>query len=351
MKKIFTKNNIKSGVKTLSFFLAFVILLVGLSASFFSKSGAVSYKNALSRAYSFLSEPKNTVDVAAIGSSNLYSAFVPMQLYEKYGYTSTVISSPHQTVSKSYGFLQELLKCQKPKILIIETDMFYEDAPKFDKDKSQNNQSEIYKVRATAFFNNFTPKRFGDLVESCFSIFTFHDKWKQFSLLDEKPQNSSKFITCDHGYNFNDSVVAAPVNKNMEESRIIEPIPDEAVIYLDKMVNLCKERGIKVLLVEVPSQYSWNYYRHNAVSEYAKKNNLEFIDFNLLTREINLSVSNDFRDGGNHMNYAGATKVTSYLSDYLFENCSNILTDRRNDPDFSFWDESNKEFRKRYKVK
>lgn len=351
MEKIFTKNNIKSGAKVLSFFLAFVILLVGLSSSVFSKTGAVSYKNALSRAYTFLSEPENTIDVAAIGSSNLYSAFVPMQLYEKYGYTSTVISSPHQTVSQSYGFLQELLKCQQPKVLIIETDMLYEDAPEFKKEKVRKNKSELYKLKAAAFFSNFKPKRFGDLIESCFSIFTFHDKWKQFSLLDAKPQNDSKFTICDHGYNFNDSVMAAPVNNNMNKSDITEPIPDEAMIYLDKMVSLCEERGIKVLLIEVISQYSWNYYRHNAVVEYAHKNNLEFIDFNLLTNELKLDVAKDFRDGGNHLNYAGATKTTSYLSDRIHNNYSDILTDRRNDPDFRFWEESNKEFRKRYNVK
>lgn len=352
IKKLFSTHNCKSGIKALSFFLAFVILLVGLSSTVFSKTGAVSYKNTFSRAYTFLAEPENTIEVAAIGSSNLYSSFVPMQLYEKYGYTSTVISSPHQTVSKSYEFLQELLKCQQPKVLIIETDMLYEDAPEFKKEKVRKNKSELYKLKATAFFNNFKPKRFGDLIESCFSIFTFHDKWKQFSVTDlAQPKNESEFVICDHGYNFNDSVMAAPANNNMKKSNVTEPIPGEAEIYLDKMVNLCKERGIEVLLVEVPSQFSWNYYRHNAVAEYAKKNNLEFIDFNLLSNELKLDVAKDFRDGGNHMNYAGATKLTTYLSDRIHNDYSDILTDRRNDPNFLFWEESNKEFKKRYNVK
>ncbi len=87
-----------------------------------------------------------------------------MQLYEKYGYTSTVISSPHQTCLKSYSFLEELLKCQHPKVLIIETDMFYEGAPEFNSKKIKKDNTSVIKRKISAFLENFSEKRFEDMM-------------------------------------------------------------------------------------------------------------------------------------------------------------------------------------------
>lgn len=352
LRKIFSKSNIISGAKVISFMLVFVILLEVLSAGSFSKLSALSYKNKFNRAYSFLTEPENTVEVAGIGSSDLYSAFVPMQLYEKYGYTSTVISSPHQTCMKSYGFLEELLECQSPKVLIIETDMFYEDAPTFNPKKIKQDNTSVIKRKLSSFFDNFSEKRFQDLIESHFSIFTFHDKWKLNKLFsfDGRKKSDEIPIACDHGYNFNDGIKPAQANNNMRPTDISEPIPDENLIYLNKMIDLCREKGIDVILVEMPTQNAWNYYRHNTVQAFAEENEIEFIDFNLMFEDLNLDIKHDYRDGGDHLNYYGATKTTTYLSDLLSEKYSNILTDRRNDESYSFWEETNKEFKEKYNV-
>ena len=52
-KKIFTKPNVISFVKTVSFVLVFIIILQSLSAGVFSKSRATTYKNRFNKAYSF----------------------------------------------------------------------------------------------------------------------------------------------------------------------------------------------------------------------------------------------------------------------------------------------------------
>ncbi|MCI9112053.1 MAG: hypothetical protein HFJ99_05780 [Eubacterium sp.] len=352
LSKIFSKTNVKSGAKVITFMLVFVILLQVLSAGSFSKLNALSYKNKFNRAYSFLTEPENTVDIAGIGSSDLYSAFVPMQLYEKYGYTSTVISSPHQTCLKSYSFLEELLKCQHPKVLIIETDMFYEGAPEFNSKKIKKDNTSVIKRKISAFLENFSEKRFEDMIETQFSIFTFHDKWKQtkFFSSDDSKKDTKASVSCDHGYNFNDSIKPAQANDNMNPTDISEPIPEDNLNYLNKMVDLCREKGIDVVLVEMPTQHSWNYYRHNTVQAFADENKLRFIDFNLMFEELQLDIKLDYRDGGDHLNYYGATKTTAYLSDFLNETYSDILTDKRNDENYSFWEESNKEFKQKYNV-
>ena len=352
LSKIFSKSNIKSGAKVISFMLVFVILLYVLSAGLFSKLNAVSYKNKLSRAYSFLTEPQNTIEVAGIGNSDLYSALVPMQLYEKYGYTSTIISSPHQTCRTSYSFLEELLKCQSPKVLIIETDMLYEDAPTFNPENLKIDYTNVVKRKLTSFFDNFGEKPFQELIESQFSIFTFHDKWKQskfFSSNGDK-KKSENTIACEHGYLFNKTIKPAEPNNNMTPTDISEPIPSVNLIYLNSILDLCREKGIEVVFVEMPSQHAWTYYRHNTVQALADENEIPFVDFNLMFEDLKLDIKHDYRDQGNHLNYFGATKTTAYLSDFLNEKYSGILTDRRNDENYSFWAETNKEFKQKYKV-
>ena len=190
------------------------------------------------------------------------------------------------------------------------------------------------------------------MIETQFSIFTFHDKWKQtkFFSSDDNKKDTKDSVSCDHGYNFNDSIKPAQANDNMNPTDISEPIPEDNLNYLNKMVDLCREKGIDVVLVEMPTQHSWNYYRHNTVQAFADENKLRFIDFNLMFEELQLDIKLDYRDGGDHLNYYGATKTTAYLSDFLNETYSDILTDKRNDENYSFWEESNKEFKQKYNV-
>lgn len=350
-KKFLTKYDMKCILKVFSFVVVLALILQVLSLGSFSKKNALTYKNSYTKTYSFISEPENSIEVAAIGSSDLYSAFVPMQLFENYGYTSTVISKPHQTTLDSYGFFKELLEKQSPKVLIIETDMLYENAPEFDAGKIKKNELSKLAVKASAFFSNLDSKRFDDLIQSRFSIFTFHDKWKKFKPGKfENPFKGEEFKTCDHGYNFNDSVKPAEFNSNMEKTDAVEPIPNGDMHYLDKILKICKEKDIKVFLVEMPTQNSWTYARHNAVQAIADERQLDFVDFNLMFDELNLDIKKDYRDGGDHLNYFGATKTTAYLSNYIKENYSNNLTDKRSDPAYYYWFDSNKEFKEKYKI-
>lgn len=354
-KKIFTKPNIVSFVKTVSFVLVFIIVLQSLSVGVFSKSKATTYKNKFNKAYSYLLEPDNSLDIVGIGSSNLYSAFVPTTLWENYGYTSCVISKPHQTTVESYGFLKEVLKTQTPKLLIIETDMLYENADKFDPNGKQHGKIYQNAVKARKklddFYNNLNADEFQDGVMSRFSIFKFHNRWKTLKTKDLKNTKSqSGYQAIDHGYNFNNSVKAAKANGNMKESDIIEPIDNENQLYLNKMLQLCNENGITPILIEVPSNDSWNYYRHNAVARFAEENSVEFIDLNLYLKQIDFDIKTDYRDGGSHCNYFGAEKVTNYLGGVIKDDYSSEISDKRNDSDFAYWYESVRAFDKKYKV-
>ncbi|MFR5876188.1 MAG: hypothetical protein ACLUFN_06835 [Eubacterium sp.] len=331
--KTFKEKNIKNYLKILAFILVFVLLLEGLSVTLFSKRAAVSYANKLADAYSFTEEPKDSIQIAGIGNSDLYSGFVPATMWENFGYTSTLISSPRQTPLQSYEMMTELLKNQCPDLIIIEVDMLYPSVP----DKRSKIKSE---QSLDSFFEFFDSNNFEDIIAGHFTIFTFHDKWKKVT--DKKHKVFKK--SNSHGYRYSKLVRKFKVKNYMSESSDSEKISKINTDYLDKMISLCKSKNIDVLLLELPSVNSWNFERHNAVKQLADDYNINFVDLNMCLDDMNLDVSTDFRDLGNHLNYNGANKATKYLGSYIKNNY--IIDDKRGDAAYNYWNESCEAFKK-----
>lgn len=348
IKNVIKNNNFRSTIKYVSFFLVFVLILNLASGGYFSTVNALNYRNKYSRAYSFMAEPKDSIDIALIGNSNLYSAFVPNRLWEKEGYTSTVISSPHQTPLRSYIIMKDLLKQQSPKVMVIETDMFYEG-------EDEKEESVAFK-KETPLLNSILAvaddKELTEMIENKFSIFLLHDHWKNFSADDIKRVFKRKEAkTLDHGYNFNNSVKSVNPNDYMKFTHNSKKVTTENLMYIDKMISLCKQKNIEVVFLEVPAVNSWSYAKHNYVSELAESYGIKFIDLNTQTDELGFDFNHDFRDAGDHLNFYGATKTTYYLADILKKDYSSVFIDKRNDEKFKYWHDSNAEFREMYNVK
>lgn len=155
------KNAVNDCVKIIAFMLAFLLVLEGLSLSVFSGRSAAKFSARLRDAYSFVDEPDDTIQIACIGNSNMYSGFVPFQLWNDYGYTSTVCASPFQSVEESLGLMEKMYKTQSPKLVLVETDMFYGSYPKKIPHQSVHSritldlQSRI--ISRTAFVMFFRP--------------------------------------------------------------------------------------------------------------------------------------------------------------------------------------------------
>lgn len=323
------KGYIKPCIKILSFVLAFFILLECLSVTYFSKARASQYNNKYSETMSFFNEPANTLQIVGIGNSDLYSGFCSPELWHDYGYVSTSIGSPRQTPQQCLDLLKEVYSNQKPRLVFIECDMLYDKPPEDVDIKKDERDIDV-------FFDYLSPDSFEEGVKNVFSIFTFHDRWKN--------KKGVKFANKNHGYKFSNKVVPFKIHegfmKKTDESEQIVKIHRN---NLKAMINYCRKNGSDVVLMTLPSPSSWSYERHNAVAEFADMNNLDFIDFNLLLDEININYAKDFRDKGNHLNYHGAKKVTAYLGEYISKNYE--IEDMRKNKDYGYWHKSYRQFK------
>lgn len=340
-KKKITGNKTFVGlIKIFAFFLVFLIILEALSFTVFSKKSGASYKNKFSNAYSFTSEPENSIQIAGIGNSDLYSAFSPTILWDDYGYTSTIIAAPRLTVANAYELLKQLLKTQSPQVLFIETDMLYKDVPNKSKKAFEEYKKSTAQLQFNKFINNFDSNRFQTTIENHFTIFLFHDRWKG--------KNVKKTGDNAHGYYFSKDIVSMKSVDHMKKTEEKESIVQENLDLLDDMIQLCKKNNITVVFLEMPSVTSWSMERHNAVQELADSYHYDFIDCNTIMDKVGIDVKRHFRDKGNHLNYYGAKKVTKYVGNYLSKY---NLEDRTENPDYEYWKESSTEFKSENKIK
>lgn len=94
-----------------------------------------------------------------------------------------------------------------------------------------------------------------------------------------------------------------------------KPISDYSYEYLCKIVQLCKNEGIELILVSAPmtdemlSRVDGLQYYIDFISEFAQRNNIEYYNFNLCREEYLSLKASDFRDK-HHLNGQGAEKFT-----------------------------------------
>lgn len=335
MNKDTVKKIITDSIRVLAFAIAFLLILELLSQTVFSAENSAGQNKRMADAYSFVEDEPNTTDIICLGSSDMYSGFVPITLWEQFGYTSTVSCCSHQTINEALTLLKKARETQDIKLVMLEVDTLYDGRGHDNVIRRENNLFEN-------LFEKVDPSIFEMDVETRFPIFTYHNSWK----LDNTKSKRRKY---SHGYIFNKTVVKIPKSDYMEYTDEKDyPIPSN-IVALKLFAEYCKQENLELVFVEMPSLTSWNHARHNAVSEISEELGVELLDLNFSYDEIGIDQTNCFRDKGNHLTYEAAVKTTVYLGNYIKENYD--LEDHRNDERYSVrWNSDAENFKKYYKI-
>lgn len=142
------------------------------------------------------------------------------------------------------------------------------------------------------------------------------------------------------GYVVNESVV--PCDREVpymdpNEKDAFE-IPKDQRRDFEKIYDLCRREGIRLVLYAVPSPHCYSTSMHNGYVKFAEEYGLPFLDGNWDIEKIGIDMTHDYFDkGGDHLNLFGTRKMTEYLAQYLESECD--LTDHRTDPAYKSWDD------------
>lgn len=302
--------------KIVVFIMVFALLIGVLGVAFTPKRSDPGSGITNSNARGFYGEPKNSIDVLILGDSNAYSACSPMYIWNKYGIPTYVAAEGFQNVTGASNLLDEALTCQKPKLVVFDVNMLW--TGKTTLKKVENN------------LKNFAYKYL--------PLAQYHNRWKTMDVKDMFGKKEYTYRSASRGQYLSMDVQPFTGETKMAQTmntKETDNIPEISKVLLDKLIDKCRDNGIKIMFMETPTAKSWNYARHNAMVKYAKEKKIDFVDMNTLKGEYAIDWSTDTRDGGRHLNCEGAEKVSAYLGKYISEHYS--FKDKRDSEEYTDW--------------
>lgn len=270
-------------------------------------------------------------DVIFIGDCEVYDNFSPLEMWRTRGITAYVRGSAHQLVWQSYYILKETLRYETPQAVVFNVAAMQTAAP----DSEPYNRLAIDRMRWSAeklgmIRASMTEEE--DLLSYVFPILRYHSRYAELTEEDF----TYFFQTKDNfwnGYQLHTGVEAAgrlPTKRPLADYSF----SDLCYEYLEKMADLCAEKGIELILVKAPSLYPYWYDEYDAqIADFAAEHDLAYYNFIPLAEEIGLDYTTDTYDGGLHLNIDGTKKLSAWFADILAEDHG--VADHRDDPEIS----------------
>ena len=319
----------KTAAKALIFLLLFAFLFHAANALLLPKNYALTSDwPASSNTEGVYRLERNSLDLLILGSSKAYTAFVPQILYDEYGMRAYNLGTDLQSPHMSYYWLRETLKRQSPKIVVLETSMFFPaiaDQPLNTSEAmmrkamdpmrwSLNKMHALWKIYRLDESQNWKSYVFPNL--------RFHERWKEW--------NEDDFTLSELRVH-NELLGWSPL---MEKSGIddFKPLPTDPLtastdfapymeMYLDRITALCREKGMTLVLVTTPDTRA-STAQHRTMEDYAEANALYFLDLNETGNYE--AMGYDFAEDNadyEHPNVSGAQKLSHCLGEYLRSMC------------------------------
>ncbi len=296
---------IKRAAASLGFVLVLGVILSGVSFTFERKESTERYSK-------FWENPQE-YDVWFIGNSHVYYAINPMELWNQQGIRSYDLAAPGAYLAQTYWTLMCALEHCQPEVLVLDPHKVNFDTKHQDSQKGTIHTGwdaipfSLTKIKgAIDLFDTWEER----LEYVCgFSI--YHNRWEELGQEDFKAPCS-----VNKGFMFNTRIIDKS-DYQIKQTKKIYQTDTAGFIYLEKIIEVCEDRGIELLLMEVPfCRSKKDQTVMNAVSNMAKEHEIPFLK---LTDEGIVDYGVDYADGG-HVNLFGSKKITQYMGEYLKEN-------------------------------
>ena len=266
--------------------------------------------------------------VLFVGDCEVYESFSPVTLFDEFGATSYIRGSAQQLMWQSYHLLHEMLQVETPRAVVLSICSLRYAEPQSEAynrmtlDGMRLSKDKFEAVRASLMEGESELSYYVPLLR-------YHDRLFELTEEDARYLFTGPELTY-HGYLMRTEIVpytrlpAAPALRETD-------FGEKPVEYLDRIVALCKEKGIELILVKSPCLYpAWYEEWDEWLEGYAEKNGVAYINAIPLMEEMGIDLSTDTYDGGIHLNVYGAEKYTRWLGAYLSDR--GLIQDQRLDP-------------------
>lgn len=261
---------------------------------------------------------EDSIDVLFLGTSVVNNAFIPQELYDKYGIRSYNFASPEQSIPLSYCYLEEVMKYQSPKLVVL--DAYY-----LNKINDNDLNAPQQCLRRAIDPMKWSKHKIKAIFELCqldeverplayfLPVYCFHDRWKEIGCVDFDDAGKMK----DPLYGWACDTSTYGTMESYEEyyySGSSETVEFDAVMmeYLEKIRLLCEASGAELMLTTLPGTMISDGI-HNALTEYASNNGMGYID--LAEHKVLEQIGAEYpiENVYHHENVGGAIKMTTYV--------------------------------------
>ena len=289
-------------------------------------------------------------DVLFMGTSHVINSVFPMELWKEYGITSYNCGGTSNYLPTTYWVLQNTLDYVTPKVVVIDCLRLAKDEKcpylaraHYSLDAFPLSRTKINAIRDlmdnpggnTALeaekATNLAQSPALELVEN-FTL--YHSRWNELEKDDFSPMTSR-----EKGAETRIDVVQGKLER-IDPALSAEP-GHTGEVYLRRMIESCRERGIEVMLTYLPFPASEEAQQEaNRAYAVAEEYGIPYVNF--LEYDDIIDFRTDLYDTYSHVNASGAKKITSWIGGFLREHYS--LPDKRNDPAYSYWEEDYREY-------
>lgn len=281
----------------------------------------------------FYAQEENTVDVLLLGSSHSGMNLDASTFWSEYGISSYALWGSIQPFWNTYHFLVEALKTQTPKVVVLDTYAAVRTEEYSDDARQVTNVSGMKlswnKIKAIQV--SAPKERWFNLL---FGFPIYHQRYSELTRNDfaHFPWSEEQVNNKGTGFRYGEKDFPLEDASAVTEVGQIFPKQEE---YLRKIILLCKEKEIPLVLITTPTvpRISEQPY-YNAVAQLAQECSVPYYNFNLMDSEIGFETRYYWTDGA-HLNTEGARVLSKYLARVLVENYE--LEDHRGDERYSSW--------------
>lgn len=317
-------------LKLIAFGAVFISLFIAVQKALSFKDG-----DGIWGIKAFYEQDEDSIDMLVLGSSHAFEDINTGVLFDSYGIAAYVLAGSVQPYWNTYYYLEEALKTQTPKLVLLEaygsvfTDEYSDNSRIVKNNFGIKSIDTLWKsLRVSCPKEEFTNyffqyrlwhSRYSELGKSDFSAFYHTPQYMYFK---------------GDGINYETQERTMPqVDDVTEES----PMSEKTEEYYRKIIELCIAEEIPVMIVVSPYEVTLEeQMKYNYASRIAAEYEVDFINFNFSKwyERMELDFSQDMADFA-HLNFRGNAKYTHALAEEILERYS--LPDRRDSDAYFSW--------------
>ena len=264
------------------------------------------------------------VDIVLAGSSHMLDGVNAQAMTMELRKGVINIAQNSQIIPETYYALMETLRVNAPSLVVLDIYKLLQDQKISSREALHftldGMRLGVPKIRAV--YDLVEP---GERAEYMFPVIAYHTRWKELGRTDLEAAMDTfdKFRTRGGQLldgNYDNSNYQLP---GRDEVAQIGPV---SMDYLQRIVDLCDEKGVDLLLVAVPfgDDYDDEYKGKrqqtvNAAEKWANEKGIHFLNMPYMNDLTGLDMKTDFADRA-HLNESGNRKITDFLANYIKEN-------------------------------